>query len=59
MQNTSFVNRSSLSGAGIGVVWDRPRDFAVRLSLAFPISGKAVNDTRQSPRVYLIANKSF
>ncbi len=59
LQNGSFVNRSTLSGAGIGAVWDRPRDFAVRLSLAFPISGEAVNDTRKSPRIYLIANKSF
>lgn len=57
--NPDFVNRSTLSGAGIGAVWDRPRDFAVRLSLAFPISGTAVNDTRKSPRIYLIANKSF
>ena len=57
--NPDFVNRSTLTGAGIGAVWDRPRDFAVRLSLAFPISGEAVNDTRKSPRIYLIANKSF
>jgi hemolysin activation/secretion protein len=54
-----FDNRASLSGAGIGAVWDRPHDFSARLSLAFPISGVAVNDTRKSPRIYLIANKSF
>ena len=54
-----FVNSSTLTGFGIGAVWDRPRDFAARLSLSFPISGEAKNDTRKSPRIYFIANKSF
>lgn len=54
-----FVNRSTLSGAGIGAVWDRPRDFSARVSLAWPISGKAVNDTVKKPRIDLVANKSF
>ena len=55
----NFVNRSTLTGLGIGAVWDRPRDFAVRLSLAWPISGEAKNDELKKPRIYLIANKSF
>ena len=59
LQQPTFVNSSTLSGAGIGAVWDRPHDFSARLSLAFPISGVAVNDVRKSPRIYLIANKSF
>ncbi|MEO8523107.1 MAG: ShlB/FhaC/HecB family hemolysin secretion/activation protein [Caldimonas sp.] len=59
LQQTAFVNRSTLSGVGIGAVWDRPRDFSARLSLAFPISGEAVNDVRKSPRIYFTANKSF
>ncbi len=59
LQQDTFVNSSTLTGVGIGAVWDRPRDFAVRLSLAFPLSGKAVNDTKKSPRIYLFANKSF
>ncbi len=54
-----FVNRSTLQGVGLGVVWDRPRDFALRLSLAFPVSGEAVNDEKKSPRIYFTANKSF
>jgi hemolysin activation/secretion protein len=54
-----FVNRSTLSGFGFGVVWDRPRDFALRVSLAWPVSGKARNDELKKPRIYLIANKSF
>ncbi len=59
LQQPTFVNSSTLSGAGIGAVWDRPHDFSARLSLAFPISGVAVNDVKKSPRIYLIANKSF
>lgn len=55
----NFVNRSTLTGLGIGAVWDRPRDFAVRLSLAWPMSGEAKNDELKKPRIYLIANKSF
>ncbi|MEP7300855.1 MAG: ShlB/FhaC/HecB family hemolysin secretion/activation protein [Caldimonas sp.] len=54
-----FANRSTLTGFGVGAVWDRPRDFSARLSLAFPISGEAKNDIRKSPRIYFIANKSF
>lgn len=57
--NPEFVNRATLSGAGIGIVWDRPRDLAMRLSLAFPMSGEAVNDEKKSPRIYFTANKSF
>jgi hemolysin activation/secretion protein len=48
-----------LTGVGIGAVWDRPRDFSARLSLAWPISGEAVNDTKKSPRIYFLANKTF
>lgn len=58
--NPDFINRSTLSGFGIGAVWDRPRDFSARLSLAWPISGQAVNDpVVKKPRIYLVANKSF
>ena len=58
--NPDFVNRSTLTGLGIGAVWDRPRDFSARLSLAWPISGQAVNDpVVKKPRIYLVANKSF
>ena len=51
LQQEDFVNRSTLQGVGIGAVWDRPRDFSARLSLAFPISGKAVNDVKKTPRI--------
>ncbi len=54
------VNTSTLSGWGIGAVWDRPRDFALRAYLAWPSSGVAVNDTVvKKPRIYLTANKTF
>jgi hemolysin activation/secretion protein len=59
LQQESFVNRSTLTGIGVGAVWDRPRDFSARLSVAFPLSGEAVNDTKKSPRIYFLANKSF
>jgi hemolysin activation/secretion protein len=54
------ANTSTLSGWGIGAVWDRPRDFALRAYLAWPSSGVAVNDTVvKKPRVYITANKAF
>lgn len=53
-------NTSTLSGWGVGAVWDRPRDFALRAYLAWPSSGKAVNDTDvKKPRMYFTANKTF
>jgi hemolysin activation/secretion protein len=55
-----FVNSASLSGWGLGAIWDRPRDFALRAYVSWPISGTAVNDTLvKKPRLYLTANKTF
>jgi len=59
LQQETFSNRSTLTGIGIGAVWDRPHDFSARLSLAWPISGEAVNDVKKSPRIYFLANKTF
>jgi len=59
LQQETFSNKSTLTGAGIGAVWDRPHDFSARLSLAWPISGEAVNDVKKSPRIYFLANKTF
>jgi hemolysin activation/secretion protein len=59
LQQETFSNRSTLTGIGIGAVWDRPRDFSARLSLAWPTSGEAVNDVKKSPRIYFLANKTF
>ena len=58
--NTTFVNTRSLSGWGVGAIWDRPRDFALRAYLSWPISGEAINDpVEKKPRLYLTASKSF
>ena len=59
LQQETFKNRSTLTGIGIGAVWDRAHDFSARLSLAWPISGEAVNDVKKSPRIYFLANKTF
>ena len=59
LQQEGFTNRSTLTGIGIGAVWDRPRDFSARISVAFPLSGEAINDTKKSPRIYFLANKTF
>ena len=57
---TPFVNSRSLSGWGVGAIWDRPRDFSLRAYLAWPISGTAENDPQvKKPRIYATANKSF
>lgn len=54
------ANTTTLSGWGVGAVWDRPRDFALRAYLAWPSGGKAVNDTDvKKPRIYFTANKTF
>jgi hemolysin activation/secretion protein len=58
-QQEGFTNRATLTGFGIGAVWDRPRDFSARLSLSWPLSGEAVNDVLKKPRIYFIANKTF
>ncbi|MFN0184907.1 MAG: ShlB/FhaC/HecB family hemolysin secretion/activation protein [Aquabacterium sp.] len=53
-------NTRKLSGWGIGGVWERPQNFSVRVSLAWPISGKAEADPKvRNPRLYAVVNKSF
>jgi hemolysin activation/secretion protein len=57
---TPFVNSRSLTGWGLGAIWDRPRDFALRAYVSWPISGEPKNDpVVKKPRVYLTATKSF
>ena len=53
-------NTPTLAGAGIGFVWDRPQSFAMRISLAWPTQGEAVNDKKErTPRVYAVFTKSL
>lgn len=54
------VNDKSFTGWGLGAVWDRPRDFALRAYLAWPLTGTPEADTEvKKPRLYLTGNKSF
>lgn len=53
-------NTASFTGAGVGVSWVRPGEYALRLSLAAPLSGTPRSDTRErSARLYLLASKFF
>lgn len=53
-------NQVTLSGWGIGAVWDRPHAFGLRLNLAWPVTGEAVTDpSKRSPRAYALLSKYF
>jgi hemolysin activation/secretion protein len=53
-------NSDTFSGAGIGLSWVKPGEYALRFSLATPISGDPKSDPRESdPRLYLIFSKLF
>lgn len=53
-------NTPTLGGAGFGFVWDRPQNFALRMSVAWPTQGEAVNDKKERvPRVYATVTKSL
>jgi hemolysin activation/secretion protein len=53
-------NTDTFSGAGFGLSWVKPGEYALRLSLATPISGTPRSDPRESnPRAYLIFSKFF
>jgi hemolysin activation/secretion protein len=54
------ANTGSFTGAGLGLAWVRPGGYAVRLSLAAPLSGKPRSDPKEpSVRLYLLASKFF
>lgn len=54
------ASRSILSGYGLGVVWDRPADFALRLNLAWRASGESLSDgTSHQPRANAVVTKNF
>ena len=53
-------NAASLAGCGVGAIWDRPNDFALRAYLAWPLEGEAKNDpVVKKPRAYITATKHF
>lgn len=48
-----YVNHSTLAGAGLSLVWARPGQYALRISVAKPTQGQAKSDTQErSVRVY-------
>lgn len=56
----SFVNGASLAGAGIGVAWERPHSFNLRIYLAQPTGGEATGDpVKRNPRVYALVSKTL
>ncbi len=56
----TLANTGTFTGAGLGVSWVRPTEYAVRLSLATPLSGKPRSDTLvRKPRLNLLATWFF
>ncbi|MGH6647489.1 ShlB/FhaC/HecB family hemolysin secretion/activation protein [Aquabacterium sp.] len=54
------VNTATLSGAGIGAIWDRPQSFGLRLNLAWPLNGEGTSDpVKKMPRAYAVMTKYF
>jgi len=54
------ANWRSLSGAGIGLIWTRERDYAFRLDYAWKTCGEvAAADTDKNGRIWLQAIKYF
>lgn len=59
-QLASFVNRATYSGAGLSVAWERPGDYALRVSLSSRLSGVAKADKQQgNPKLYAQLSKLF
>lgn len=53
-RETSYVNHASFSGIGLSLVWARPAAYALRFSVATPLSGTAKSETHpKNPRLYL------
>ena len=60
----AMPNRYSLSGAGVGLQWSQPRDYAVRANIALPLGNNPVrniagNDADGNMRYWLQAIKFF
>ena len=58
--NSRSANSDTFSGAGVGLSWVKPGEYALRLSLSTPLGGDPRSDPRENdPRLYLIFSKSF
>jgi hemolysin activation/secretion protein len=59
-QPASFVNRATYSGAGLSVAWERPGDYALRISLSSRLQGEPKADKQQrDPKLYAQLSKLF
>ncbi len=59
-QGSAFDNRATYTDAGIGVAWVRPGEYALRVSLASPLSGNPKSDKQvKNPRLYAQFTKFF
>lgn len=53
-------NDTTLSGFGLGAIWDRPQSFGLRVNLSWPINGDPQADPSQRrPRAYATLTKYF
>lgn len=59
-QLASFVNRASYSGAGLAVAWERPGDYALRVSVSNRMTGVPKADKQQGDtKLYAQLSKLF
>jgi hemolysin activation/secretion protein len=60
LQSFGVANTGTLSGAGLGVIWDRPNVASVRLDLAWRGAGEALSDPKNHlPRANVVLTKRF
>ena len=61
LQTVGVDNTATLSAYGVGVVWERPNDIALRLHLAWRGVGDQLADSRDhhQPRANAVLSKSF
>ncbi|MCX9156625.1 BamA/TamA family outer membrane protein [Niveibacterium sp. 24ML] len=59
-QPKDFDNSIYLAGGGLGLVWERPQRFNMRLSVAWRATDAGVSDPADRlPRVYFVASQAF
>lgn len=56
---SSEANRRSLMGAGLGLLWTRDKDYAIRMDYAWKIGNEQATDDDKSGRFWLQAVKYF
>lgn len=55
----NFVNSASYAGMGLGLSWEHPGQYALRLSLAKPTRGEPTSDQPRSLRIYAQLTRFF